>query len=129
MTNNWPAMTIAQASALLTAPGAPFEMETVEVRGRPVRVYKQAHRDLRAIFDAHGSGGSPLNISASPQDGLAQHAPDMAEAPAAVGLRKVREAWAARLPPREQEHSLTPRRAVTRHLTAPPHWVGYPVQA
>jgi ParB family chromosome partitioning protein len=53
---------------------------------------------LRAIFDAHGSGGSPLNISASPQDGLAQHAPDMAEAPAAVGLRKVREAWAARLP-------------------------------
>lgn len=53
---------------------------------------------LRAIFDAYGSGGSPLNISASPQDGLAQHAPDMAEAPAAVGLRKVREAWAARLP-------------------------------
>lgn len=53
---------------------------------------------LRAIFDAYGSGGSPLNISASPQDGLASHAPDMAEAPAAVGLRKVREAWAARLP-------------------------------
>ena len=53
---------------------------------------------LRVILDAYGSTDSPINISASPQHGLALHAPDIAEAPAAVGMREVREAWAARLP-------------------------------
>ncbi len=48
----WPAVSLADAYRILTAPGAPFETETVEVRGRPVRAYKKAHRDLRAIFDA-----------------------------------------------------------------------------
>ncbi|MBW8464121.1 ParB/RepB/Spo0J family partition protein [Acidovorax sp.] len=45
-----------------------------------------------------GYGASPINISATPQDRLEQHAPDVAEAPAAQGLRAVREAWASRLP-------------------------------
>lgn len=45
-----------------------------------------------------GFGASPVNISATPQDRLEQHAPDVAEAPAAQGLRAVREAWASRLP-------------------------------
>jgi ParB family chromosome partitioning protein len=45
-----------------------------------------------------GYGASPVNISATPQDRLEQHAPDLAEAPAAQGLRAVREAWATRLP-------------------------------
>lgn len=45
-----------------------------------------------------GYGASPVNISATPQDRLEQHAPDVAEAPASQGLRAVREAWAARLP-------------------------------
>src|SRR5450759_3090807 len=49
---NWPAVTIAEAYRILTEPGAPFEMETIDVCGRPTRVYKNAHRDLRAIFDA-----------------------------------------------------------------------------
>jgi long-chain acyl-CoA synthetase len=49
---NWPAVTIAEAYRILTEPGAPFEMETIDVCGRPTRVYKYAHRDLRAIFDA-----------------------------------------------------------------------------
>ncbi|WP_235977424.1 class I adenylate-forming enzyme family protein [Sandaracinobacteroides hominis] len=52
MTNNWPAMTIAQASALLTAPGAPFEMETVEIRGRPTRTWKNAPPTLQHCFAA-----------------------------------------------------------------------------
>ena len=47
----WPAASLAETYRVLTAPGAPFEMETIEVRGRPVRVYKKAHRDLRAILD------------------------------------------------------------------------------
>ncbi len=51
---------------------------------------------LRVIHDTHY--GSPINITANPQDRLEQFAPDVAEAPAAVGMRQVREAWAARLP-------------------------------
>ena len=38
-----------------------------------------------------GYGASPVNISSTPQDRLEQHAPDVAEAPAALGLRAVRE--------------------------------------
>lgn len=53
---------------------------------------------LRVIVDCYGSGGSPVDISATPQDGLGLHAPDMGEAPAVVGMRKVRQAWADRLP-------------------------------
>jgi long-chain acyl-CoA synthetase len=47
----WPAVSIAETYATLTAPGMPFEMETVEVRGIPTRVYKQALPHLRAVFD------------------------------------------------------------------------------
>ncbi|BEP62318.1 ParB/RepB/Spo0J family partition protein [Variovorax sp. V213] len=53
---------------------------------------------LRVVFDSYGSGGSPVDIISTPQDGLTQHAPDVGESPAAVGMGKVREAWAARLP-------------------------------
>jgi long-chain acyl-CoA synthetase len=49
---NWPVVTIAETYSILTEPGAPFEMETIDVCGRPTRVYKNAYRDLRAIFDA-----------------------------------------------------------------------------
>jgi len=51
---------------------------------------------LNLICD--GYGNSPVNISAKAQDGLALHAPDVDDAPAMVGMREVREAWAARLP-------------------------------
>lgn len=51
---------------------------------------------MRVIHDAHY--GSPINITANPQDRLEQYAPDVAEAPAAAGMRQVREAWAQRLP-------------------------------
>lgn len=57
---------------------------------------------LRVVIDGYGSGRStspqPINISASPQDGLDAHAPDVAQSPALIGLREVRRAWAARLP-------------------------------
>jgi len=51
---------------------------------------------LHVIHDAHY--GPPINITANPQDRLDQYAPDVADAPAAVGMRQVREAWAERLP-------------------------------
>ncbi len=51
---------------------------------------------LRLIVDGHQD--SPVDVNAHPHDQLTQHAPDVAEAPAAVGMRQVREAWADRLP-------------------------------
>lgn len=52
---------------------------------------------LRVVVDAYRSEGSPVNISASPQDGLDAHAPDVAQSRAAIGIREVRQAWADRL--------------------------------
>ena len=53
----WPAMSIAQAHALLTAPGAPFEMDEVVIHGVPTRVWKNAPPTLRSVAEigrAHG---------------------------------------------------------------------------
>jgi len=46
-TTPWPAMSIAQAHALLTAPGAPCEMEEVVIRGIPTRTWKNVPPTLR----------------------------------------------------------------------------------
>jgi long-chain acyl-CoA synthetase len=46
---DWPAMSLAQAHALLTAPGARFEMETLDIRGVPTRVWKNAPPSVRVI--------------------------------------------------------------------------------
>ncbi len=40
---HWPAMSIAEAHALLTAPGQPFEMEEMVIRGVNMRVWKNAN--------------------------------------------------------------------------------------
>ena len=48
---------IADVHAALTAPGAPFEMDTVEIRGIQTRVWKNAPLSLRALLEssrAHG---------------------------------------------------------------------------
>ncbi len=46
----WPAMSIAEAHRILTAPGARFEMEEVVVRGVPTRVWKTVPPTLRDLF-------------------------------------------------------------------------------
>ena len=46
-----PAMSIAEANTLLTAPGQLFEMEELEIRGVPTRVWKNAPTTLRQIID------------------------------------------------------------------------------
>lgn len=54
----WPAMTIAEAHAFLTAPGVMFEMEEKEIRGQKVRVWKNAPPTIRDSFligRAHGA--------------------------------------------------------------------------
>jgi len=53
----WPAMTIAEAHAFLTAPGVVFEMEEKEIRGQKIRVWKNAPPTIRDSFligRAHG---------------------------------------------------------------------------
>ena len=46
----WPALSLAQAHALLTRPGSPFEMEEVFVHGIKTRVWKYAPPTLRDLF-------------------------------------------------------------------------------
>jgi long-chain acyl-CoA synthetase len=56
-TKAWPAMSVADAHKLLTAPGAPFEMDEAVIRGIRTRVWKNAPptiRDLVALGRAHG---------------------------------------------------------------------------
>jgi long-chain acyl-CoA synthetase len=48
-----PAVPLAAAHAALTAPGKPFEMEEVLIRGVPTRVWKLAPPTLREVFQ-HG---------------------------------------------------------------------------
>lgn len=53
----WPAMSVAEAHKLLTAPGSPFEMDEAMIRGIRTRVWKNAPptlRDLLAIGRVHG---------------------------------------------------------------------------
>jgi long-chain acyl-CoA synthetase len=50
-------MSLAEADRTLTAPGQMFEMETVEIRGVPTRVWKHAPGSLRDVLElsrAHG---------------------------------------------------------------------------
>ena len=53
----WPVHTLAQIRAELCAPGQPFEMETVTIRGVPTRVWKNALPDLRAVLAAARTHG------------------------------------------------------------------------
>ncbi len=56
----WPAMSIAEAHALLTAPGSPLEMETVLIRGRPTRTWKNAPQTLQHCFAAGRAHGERI---------------------------------------------------------------------
>ncbi len=46
----WPVMSIAEAHAQLTGPGAPFEIEEKVIRGVPTRTWKNAPPTLRDVF-------------------------------------------------------------------------------
>jgi long-chain acyl-CoA synthetase len=46
----WPVMSVAEAHARLTAPGAPFEIEEKVIRGIPTRTWKNAPPTLRDVF-------------------------------------------------------------------------------
>jgi len=91
------AVTLEQLMALSAHRTAALQAELA--RHPQVALVAVVHRlALRVLFDEYGACGSPIGISASLQDRLAQHAPDVEEAPAAMSLRQVRGAWNARLP-------------------------------
>jgi steroid-24-oyl-CoA synthetase len=57
MTNTFPAISLAEAHALLTRPGSPFEIEERDIRGIRTRVWKHAPPTMRDVFRlarAHG---------------------------------------------------------------------------
>ncbi len=56
----WPAMSIADAHALLTAPGVPFEMEEVTVRGVTMRAWKNSPPSLRSVVEAGRAHGERI---------------------------------------------------------------------
>lgn len=57
---NWPKMTLGQAQALMTAPGQKFEMDEVEIRGVPTRVWKHAPPNLAWLIQASRMHGDRL---------------------------------------------------------------------
>lgn len=54
----WPVHTLPEIRAELCAPGMPFEMETVTIRGVPTRVWKNALPDLRGVLAAARTHGA-----------------------------------------------------------------------
>ena len=48
----WPKRTMAETYAILTAPGAPFEMREELIDGSPCRTYVAAFQDMRAVFES-----------------------------------------------------------------------------
>jgi long-chain acyl-CoA synthetase len=59
----WPAVSLAQARAILTVPGSRFEMEEKLIRGVPTRVWKSAPPTLRDVFLAGvGYGERPFLV-------------------------------------------------------------------
>lgn len=56
----WPAMSRAECRDRLTAPGERFEMETIDIRGVPTRVWKHAPTNMRQVAMAARTHGDRL---------------------------------------------------------------------
>lgn len=50
-TVSWPAMSLKQIEAVLCAPGAPFEMEEVVIRGVPTRTWKNTFPNMPTLME------------------------------------------------------------------------------
>ena len=88
----WPAVGFAEATALLTGPGAPFEIEERDIRGVPTRVWKHALPTLRDLFlVARGFGERTFLVYESDRasfEAFARAALAISDALAAEGVRK-----------------------------------------
>lgn len=57
---SWPKMSLAEAQAALTAPGSKFEIETIDIRGVPTRIWKHAPPSLAWLAQAARAHGAAL---------------------------------------------------------------------
>ncbi|HVJ54006.1 MAG TPA: class I adenylate-forming enzyme family protein [Aliidongia sp.] len=89
---SWPAMSIAQAHALLTQPGSPFEMEEVTVRGTKIRAWKNVPPTLREMFLAGRAHGDKIFLvhedDRASFEGFARATLTLAHALMAEGVKK-----------------------------------------
>jgi long-chain acyl-CoA synthetase len=53
-------MSIAQAHALLTQPGSPLEVEEIEIRGFPTKVWKNLPPSIRSVVEASRAHGEKI---------------------------------------------------------------------
>jgi long-chain acyl-CoA synthetase len=88
----WPALPFRDAEAWLTAPGAPFAVATVPIRGVPTRIWVKAPPTLRDLFlIARGHGDRTFVVYRDERvtfTGFARAATALARALVAAGIRK-----------------------------------------
>src|ERR1700735_428630 len=88
----WPALSIAAAHAVLTGPGAPFEIEERVIRGVPTRVWKNTPPTLGALFLAARAHGDKIFVVHEDErvsfEGFARAALAIAETLVAAGVSK-----------------------------------------
>jgi len=88
----WPALSFRAAEARLTAPGAPFAIATVPIRGVPTRIWTTAPPTLRDLFRiAQGHGEKTFVVYRDERvtfTGFARAATALAHALVAAGIGK-----------------------------------------
>ncbi len=88
----WPALPFRDAEARLTAPGAPFAIATVPIRGVPTRIWVKAPPTLRDLFRiASGHGDRTFVVYRDERvtfTGFSRAATNLARALAEAGVRK-----------------------------------------
>ncbi|SFL26653.1 class I adenylate-forming enzyme family protein [Methylobacterium pseudosasicola] len=88
----WPALSFREAEARLTAPGAPFAIATVPIRGVPTRIWTTAPPTLRDLFRiAQGHRDKTFVVYRDERvtfAGFARAATALAHALAAAGIGK-----------------------------------------
>src|SRR6202167_6822941 len=88
----FPALTLARANAILTAPGAPFEMQERSIRGVRTRLWKNAPPTLRDLFLVSRKFGERTFVVYGDErvsyEEFARAALAIAEALQAAGLKK-----------------------------------------
>ncbi len=89
---SWPVVSVAQAHALLTQAGSPFEMETLTIRGIETRVWKNAPPDLRFEVTAARAFGDRTFLVFEDErvsfDAFHRAVANLAQALAADGVKK-----------------------------------------
>ncbi|MCJ2021661.1 acyl--CoA ligase [Methylobacterium sp. E-065] len=88
----WPALPFHDAEARLTAPGAPFAIATVPIRGVPTRIWEKAPPTLDDLFRiARGHGDKTFVVYRDERvtfTGFARASTALAQALVASGVRK-----------------------------------------